>query len=186
MFPGDDHKNRSVWRAYLPHARYVLGSMFMEDGVKEKAKLLWKFGMCLYGDGRYNEAEKSFFQVMEIRKRVLGAEHPDTLISMANLAFTWESQGRDHDALELMKACHLLQKLKLGADHPDTVASLEALNEWESLSKVLASVSRVRHIDGLPIAVRTASCNRRHEDNRSLSGERAEDEGSTLEKNERA
>jgi hypothetical protein len=55
-----------------------------------------------------------------------------------------------------------------------------------SLSKVLASVSRVRHIDGLPIAVRTASCNRRHEDDGSLSGERAEDEGSTLEENERA
>jgi hypothetical protein len=54
-----------------------------------------------------------------------------------------------------------------------------------SLSKVLASVSRVRHIDGLPIAVRTASCNRRHEDDGSLSGERAEDEGSTLEENER-
>jgi hypothetical protein len=55
-----------------------------------------------------------------------------------------------------------------------------------SLSKVLASISRVRHIDGLPITVRTTSCNRRHEDNRSLSGERAEDEGSTLEENERA
>jgi hypothetical protein len=47
-------------------------------------------------------------------------------------------------------------------------------------------VSRVRHIDGVPIAVRTASCNRRHEDNGSLSGEKAEDEESTLEENERA
>jgi hypothetical protein len=55
-----------------------------------------------------------------------------------------------------------------------------------SLSKVFAFVSRVRHIDGLSIAVYTASCNRRHEDNGSLSGERAEDEGSTLEENERA
>jgi hypothetical protein len=32
------------------------------------------------------EAEKLEVQVMEARKRVLGEEHPDTLISMANLA----------------------------------------------------------------------------------------------------
>jgi len=30
-------------------------------------------------------------QVMETRKRVLGAEHPFTLTSMANLAHTWKS-----------------------------------------------------------------------------------------------
>jgi hypothetical protein len=89
VFPDDDHKNRSVWRAYLPHARYVLDSTSIEDGVQEKAELLWKFAMCLYRDRRYNEAEKSFFQVMETSLRVLGQKHPDTLTSMANLASTF-------------------------------------------------------------------------------------------------
>jgi hypothetical protein len=54
---------------------------------------------------------------------------------MANLAFTWKSQERDVEALELMKACLLLRKQKLGADHPDTVFSLEALSEWETPSE---------------------------------------------------
>jgi hypothetical protein len=31
---------------------------------------------------------------METRKKVLGAEHPDTLTSMANLAFTWKGRSR--------------------------------------------------------------------------------------------
>jgi hypothetical protein len=31
---------------------------------------------------------------METSKRVLGAEHPYTLTSMADLAFTWKGQGR--------------------------------------------------------------------------------------------
>jgi hypothetical protein len=79
---------------YLPHARYVLNSLFIKDGVKEKTELLWKFAMCLYGDGRYNEAEKSFFDVMETRKRILGIEHPDTLTSINNLASTYSDQGR--------------------------------------------------------------------------------------------
>lgn len=40
-----------------------------------------------YG-GRWEEAEKLEVHVMETRKRVLGAEHPDTLASMAKLAST--------------------------------------------------------------------------------------------------
>ena len=42
-------------------------------------------------------------QVMETSSRVLGPEHPDTLTSMNNLAFTWEGQGHLRDALELMR-----------------------------------------------------------------------------------
>jgi len=37
VFP---HYNRSVWRAYLPHARYVLESDPIKDSIKEKAELL--------------------------------------------------------------------------------------------------------------------------------------------------
>ncbi len=44
--------------------------------------------------GRWKEAEELDVQVMETSRRVLGAEHPDTLTSMNNLAWTWKSQGR--------------------------------------------------------------------------------------------
>ena len=37
--------------------------------------------------------------MMETRMRLLGEEHPDTLTSMANLAFTWNSLGHDHENL---------------------------------------------------------------------------------------
>ena len=42
-------------------------------------------------------------QVMDMRKKLLGAEHPDTLISMVNLAYTYRVQGRicDSEKLEL-------------------------------------------------------------------------------------
>jgi hypothetical protein len=46
-------------------------------------------------------------QVLEATKRVLGAEHPHTLTSMANLAFTLEGQGRDAEALKLMEKLSL-------------------------------------------------------------------------------
>jgi hypothetical protein len=62
---------------------------------------------------------------METRKRVLGEEHPDTLISLNNLAFTWKSQGRDTNIIRLMSKCHRLQKQELGAGHPYTISSFE-------------------------------------------------------------
>jgi hypothetical protein len=58
---------------------------------------------------------------------------------MNNLAFTWKSHGRDHDALRLMKECFLIRKQKLGADHPHTVSSLGAINKWESASSAMDS-----------------------------------------------
>jgi len=68
---------------------------------------------------------------METSKRVLGVEHPDTLTVMNNLAHTWKSQGRNVEALELMKACLLLRTQNLGVDHPDTISSFEVSSEWE-------------------------------------------------------
>jgi Tetratricopeptide repeat len=39
--------------------------------------------------GRWKEAEELFVQVIETRKKVLGAEHPSTVTRMANLALTY-------------------------------------------------------------------------------------------------
>jgi len=50
-------------------------------------------------------AEKLFVQVIETRKKVLEAEYPDTLTTMDNLTFTWESLGRMDNALCLMAEC---------------------------------------------------------------------------------
>jgi hypothetical protein len=41
--------------------------------------------------------------VIEKRKRVLGEEHPDTLMSMNNLAIIWKGNGRAGDTLALMR-----------------------------------------------------------------------------------
>ncbi|RJE18902.1 Phosphorylase superfamily [Aspergillus sclerotialis] len=73
--------------------------------------------------GRWKEAEELDVQVMETRKKVLGAEHPSTLTSMANLAFTWKMQGRGAEALDLLQNCVELQMKVLCVDHPDTLLS---------------------------------------------------------------
>ena len=38
------------------------------------------------GKGNFKEAEQLGLQVLDLRKKLLGTEHPDTLTSMGNLA----------------------------------------------------------------------------------------------------
>ncbi|KAM7211335.1 hypothetical protein V8F06_013291 [Rhypophila decipiens] len=68
---------------------------------------------------------------METRKTKLGADHPDTLTSMNNLAFTWKGQGRLKDALDLIKECCFLRTRKLGLEHPNTISSMAASRIWQ-------------------------------------------------------
>jgi Flp pilus assembly protein TadD len=64
---------------------------------------------------------------METRKRVLGADHPSTLISINNLAATYGNLGRWDEAEELEVQVIQTSKRVLGQDHPDTTASMANL-----------------------------------------------------------
>ncbi|KAK3317106.1 hypothetical protein B0H66DRAFT_576700 [Apodospora peruviana] len=85
------------------------------------------FGRMYYDEGRWSEAEKLFMQVMETRKTKLGADHPDMLTSMANLASTYRNQGRWEEAEKLYVQVMETSKTKLGADHPDMLTSMANL-----------------------------------------------------------
>jgi len=50
-------------------------------------------------------AEALQVAVMETRKRLLGEEHSDSLISMGNLALTYAKQGRLKDAWSWRSWC---------------------------------------------------------------------------------
>ena len=84
-------------------------------------------GVDVLDQGRWKEAEELFMQVMETSSRVLGAEHPDTLSSMANLALTFGNQGRWKEAEELFVQVMETSKRVLGAEHPYTLTSMANL-----------------------------------------------------------
>jgi hypothetical protein len=73
------------------------------------------------------EAEVLEVQVMETMKRVPGAEHPDILISMGNLASTYRNQGQWKEANELEVQVLEMSKRVLGAEHPSTLTSMNNL-----------------------------------------------------------
>lgn len=60
---------------------------------------------------------------MELCQSELGEDHPDTLLSMHNLAIQYSEAGRLVEALQLAEEVLELRKSKLGEDYPDTLAS---------------------------------------------------------------
>ena len=63
-------------------------------------------------------------EVLKLRKSKLGADHPDTLTSMGNLANRYSEAERREEALKLTEKVVALQKSKFGPDHPDTSMSM--------------------------------------------------------------
>jgi hypothetical protein len=61
---------------------------------------------------------------METSKTRLGVDHPDTLLSIGNLAATYRNQHLLNKAEKLFVQVMKARKSRLGADHPDTLASI--------------------------------------------------------------
>jgi Flp pilus assembly protein TadD len=70
---------------------------------------------------------ETYRQTLELRRKVLGLEHPDTLASMNNLALALNRQGEYVEAEEMHRQTLELRRKVLGLEHPDTLASMNNL-----------------------------------------------------------
>ncbi|KAK3348778.1 kinesin light chain [Lasiosphaeria hispida] len=72
-------------------------------------------------------------QLIGMRKKVLGDEHPDILSSMGNLASTYRNQGRWKEAETRQVQTMGIMKKVLGDKHPNTLPSMNNLAfTWKS------------------------------------------------------
>ena len=111
-----------------PHAQAILCYTFeLGSCTLQYAKLLNNLGRYEHAQGLYEAAHKNILKALEERERMLGMEHPDTLMSLSNLAAILEQQGR-YAAAEKMERRALDGREKvLGKEHPDTLTSLSNL-----------------------------------------------------------
>ena len=118
--------------------------------IKEYYDDKWtNFALVLWENGDFNNAEQLEVQVMDMRKMLLGAEHPDTLISMANLATIYRYRGRWDEAEKLDVQVMDMTKKLLGAEHPQTLTSMANLAStyWNQGRQIEAEQLDVRVMD---------------------------------------
>ncbi|MCB9846086.1 MAG: tetratricopeptide repeat protein [Phycisphaeraceae bacterium] len=75
----------------------------------------------------YPQAEPHTTKASEIRTRLLGEEHPDTLASMHELGLLYAEQGRYSEAESRLKKALELRTRVLGEEHHDTLSGMTDL-----------------------------------------------------------
>ena len=86
-------------------------------------------GLVLLEDGEYTTARGIYEQLVEIRLRSLGPEHPETLEMMNTLGCCRHTLGETAAARELHEGVLEIRRRVQGPEHPDTLRAIRALEE---------------------------------------------------------
>jgi len=84
-------------------------------------------GALYFAQSRYADAKPLLQRVLKARDRVLGANHPDTLMSVSNLGVLYQAQERYAEAKRLFEQALAGRETALGPDHPHTLSSFNNL-----------------------------------------------------------
>ena len=97
------------------------------DG-EEVASVGWDLAAFLNTAGYYTVFALGMREeVLRLMREKLGADHPDTLSAMGNLANSYSDTGRLEEALGMREEVLRLMRENLGADHPDTLKAMTGL-----------------------------------------------------------
>ena len=98
------------------------------------AKVRNRLGETLISLGYPGDAIELFLAARATWSETLGPEHPQTLISMGNVAKGYRDAGMFELALPLLEETLKLRKAKFGPDHPDTLNSMNDLASGYNLA----------------------------------------------------
>jgi len=119
---GRDVTLRNALEAALP---------FVDESFREQPLIEARLRLTLatsFGNlGKARIATDQAERARAIYSKHLGADHPDTLLSMHNLANGYDALGRGADALKLREETLALMKVKLGPDDPKTLSAMNNL-----------------------------------------------------------
>jgi tetratricopeptide (TPR) repeat protein len=107
---------------------FALPSLAQSSAADELSKRVTE----LYREGKFAEAIPLAQQVLAIREKAFGPDHPAVAQALNNLAGLYKEQGRAAEAEPLVKRSLAIYEKALGPDHPDVA---QALNNLAGLYK---------------------------------------------------
>ncbi|KAJ5806306.1 uncharacterized protein N7503_003908 [Penicillium pulvis] len=143
-FPSGDDEDWGGCQFLFSHIKSAMSQRpNSEESLQKWASLLIQGVSYALDKGIMIDLEPMAVKAMKARKKVFGAEHPDTLSSMGNLAATFWRLGRFPEAESLGVQVVETSKRIHGAEHPDTLT-------WMSnLAAVLSDLGRLQEAERL-------------------------------------
>jgi CHAT domain-containing protein len=97
-----------------------------DRALQEAQQLTVKFDQ-LFRAAKYDEARPLAEQVLELREKTLGSEHPDVARALFNLAHLYQDKGDYSKAEPLYQRALAIREKVLGAEHLDVATTLNQL-----------------------------------------------------------
>jgi tetratricopeptide (TPR) repeat protein len=124
-YPEDGYDNPQSWPLCAKLTPHLLARRGADDA--SVFHLLGRTGEYFHGRAAYSQAAPLLRDALAISVKVLGPEHPDTAISLTNLANVLRAQGDLAEARPLSERALAISEKTLGPEHPDTAISLTNL-----------------------------------------------------------
>lgn len=125
--PGQARGNSVTAREILDKASKEIHTGLAKEP-EVQAQMMQVMGGVYDSLGLYPQAQSLYADAIDIRKRVLGPENPDTLRSMHALCGPLREQGQFAEAEKLQRQTLEAQRRILGNDNQDTIASMGELS----------------------------------------------------------
>ena len=128
VFPEVTYETWYLCQRYLPHAQ-VCATLIKQWAINssEATQLLDRVGFYLQERAQYDLTEPLYKQALDIREKVLGAEHPDIAHSLNHLAELYRIQGKYDQAEPLYQKALSICEQTLGPSHLDVAIILTYL-----------------------------------------------------------
>ncbi len=121
---GDLDRAEGLYREVLAIDQAVYGERHADV-----AHDYFNLGTFLYRHRGHRDEGTRYVQVaLDMRRDLLGADHPATAVAMRTLADYHVDAGRVRDALPLLEAAHAAQVKALPPDHPSLATTRQALD----------------------------------------------------------
>jgi len=128
LVPSGEYETWSDCQILLPHVREIMSfKVTAQKDLLSLASVNTKLGVFYILIGNFIRAESTLHEAIVIRKKELGANHPNTLTSVSNLALVLKKQGRYQEAELMNRRVLEVWEKELGANHPDTLISVSNL-----------------------------------------------------------
>ncbi|KAM0451377.1 hypothetical protein ACHAO4_006052 [Trichoderma viride] len=127
MFPVSEKTSWAKCDKYMAHAIRVGEWAEMSGKMIETATLLSRVLRFLFDRNRWREREPVNQRVIELRRKMLGEMHPQTIWGLSDLAETYYGQGRYDEAERICTEALSLQQEVLGEKHEGTIRNMQTL-----------------------------------------------------------
>ena len=119
----------------------------------ERVANMFNLALSFRGRKEFVEAERLYTKCLSALTRLLGAEHPKTVVCMNSLAITYRELNKYQDADALFLKVIDISKRTIGENHADTQAAIKRLaNRYRK---------QFRFVEAEPLYVSNLECGRR-------------------------